>query len=51
MSKGIGFVAKSDYETVALNAIFITMGGGKKGATGFMEDYTYGLVLGNELKL
>jgi len=50
MEKGIGFGAEGDYKTAALGAVMFEMAKGRKGATGFMEDYTYdfvdGLVLG-----
>lgn len=50
MEKGYGFGAEGDYKTAALGAVFFEMAKQRKGATGFMEDYTYdfadGLVLG-----
>ncbi len=50
-AKGIGFGAEGDYKTAALNAVMNRMGSGRKGATGFMEDYTYDLTPGQELVL
>ena len=48
--KGIGFGGEGDYKTSALNAVLWKMAEGRKGSTGFMEDYTYdmadGYVLG-----
>jgi L-arabinose isomerase len=44
--KGIGFGAEGDYKTSALNAVLWKMAEGRKGATGFMEDYTYDLADG-----
>ena len=41
MEKGIGFGAEGDYKTAALNAVLVQMAKHRKGATGFMEDYTY----------
>jgi L-arabinose isomerase len=40
-AEGIGFAAEGDYKTSALSAILMKMAEGKKGSTGFMEDYTY----------
>ena len=39
--KGIGFGGEGDYKTSAMNAVMWKMAEGRKGATGFMEDYTY----------
>ncbi len=47
-AKGIGFGAEGDYKTAALNAVLCRMARGRKGATGFMEDYTYDLTPGGE---
>jgi L-arabinose isomerase len=44
MAKGIGFSAEGDYKTAALNAVLYQMAKHRKGATGFMEDYTYDFV-------
>ncbi len=50
MAKGYGFGAEGDYKTAALGAVLGRMAERRRGATGFMEDYTYdfsdGLVLG-----
>ena len=51
MAKGIGFGAEGDYKTSALNAIFCEMAKGRKGSTGFMEDYTYDFTKGDEVVL
>ena len=51
MAKGIGFGAEGDYKTSALNAIFCEMAKGRKGSTGFMEDYTYDFTKGDEMVL
>ena len=51
MSQGIGFGAEGDWKTAALGAVMMRMSEGRKGATGFMEDYTYDLTEGNELVL
>jgi L-arabinose isomerase len=44
--KGIGFGGEGDYKTSALNAVLWKMAEGRKGSTGFMEDYTYDLADG-----
>ena len=51
MAKGIGFGAEGDYKTSALNAIFCEMAKGRRGSTGFMEDYTYDFTKGEEVVL
>lgn len=51
MARGIGFGAEGDYKTSALNAILCKMAECRKGATGFMEDYTYDLTARKELVL
>lgn len=51
MAKGIGFGPEGDYKTSALGAVLFKMAEGRKGATGFMEDYTYDLTSGEELEL
>ena len=51
MAKGIGFGPEGDYKTSALGAVMQKMAEGRKGATGFMEDYTYDLTEGKELEL
>lgn len=50
-AKGIGFGAEGDYKTAALDAVLCRMAQKRKGATGFMEDYTYDLTPGEELVL
>ncbi len=50
-NKGIGFAAEGDYKTSALAAVLCKMAEGKKGATGFMEDYTYDFTPGDEVEL
>ncbi len=44
MGKGYGFGAEGDYKTAALGAVLSEMAKNRKGATGFMEDYTYDFV-------
>lgn len=51
MAKGIGFGAEGDYKTACLTAVMHKMAEGRRGATGFMEDYTYDLTEGQELVL
>jgi L-arabinose isomerase len=51
MARGIGFAAEGDYKTSALNAVMWEMAKGRKGSTGFMEDYTYDLTPGGEIVL
>lgn len=51
MAKGIGFGPEGDYKTAALGAVLFKMSEGRKGSTGFMEDYTYDLTSGEELEL
>lgn len=51
MAKGIGFSAEGDYKTACLLAVLHKMAEGRKGATGFMEDYTYDLTEGKEVVL
>ncbi len=51
MARGIGFGAEGDYKTAAMNAVMCRMAKGRKGATGFMEDYTYDLTPGGETVL
>ena len=41
MAKGYGFGAEGDYKTAAMGAVLSHMAKHRKGATGFMEDYTY----------
>ena len=51
MSKGVGFGPEGDYKTSALMAVLCKMAENKKGATAFIEDYTYDLTAGSELEL
>ena len=51
MSEGIGFGPEGDYKTSALMAVLCKMSENKKGATAFLEDYTYDLCEGEELEL
>ena len=51
MAKGVGFGPEGDYKTAALGAVLFKMSEGRKGSTGFMEDYTYDLTSGEELEL
>ncbi len=49
MYLGYGFAGEGDWKTAALTAVMKAMG--SEGASGFMEDYTYHLVSGNEYSL
>ena len=51
MAKGIGFGPEGDYKTSALMAVLCKMLEHRKGATAFMEDYTYDLLEGQETEL
>ncbi len=51
MAKGVGFGPEGDYKIAALSAVLMKMAEGRKGATGFIEDYTYDLTPGSELEL
>ncbi len=51
MGKGIGFGPEGDYKISAFSAVLMKMSEGRKGATGFIEDYTYDLTSGEELEL
>ncbi len=51
MAKGVGFGPEGDYKTSAFSAVLMKMAEGRKGATGFIEDYTYDLEPGSELEL
>ena len=51
MARGIGFGPEGDYKTSALMAVLCKMAEGRKGATAFLEDYTYDLTEGAELEL
>ena len=49
MAQGFGFGAEGDWKIAALTAVMKAMG--PQGASGFMEDYTYHLVKGQEYSL
>ena len=51
MAKGIGFGPEGDYKISAFSAVLMKMSESRKGATGFIEDYTYDLTEGEELEL
>lgn len=51
MANGTGFGPEGDYKTSALMAVLCKMAEGRKGATAFMEDYTYDLTSGAEKEL
>ncbi|MFA6800547.1 MAG: L-arabinose isomerase [Acholeplasmataceae bacterium] len=51
MNKGYGFAPEGDYKTSALSAVMQKMAEHMPGATGFLEDYTYDLVEGDETVL
>lgn len=51
MAQGVGFGPEGDYKTSALMAVMCKMAEGRKGATAFMEDYTYDLTYGSEKEL
>ena len=51
MAKGIGFGPEGDYKIAAFSAVCMKMAEGRRGATGFIEDYTYDLTEGEELEL
>lgn len=51
MAKGVGFGPEGDCKTAALAAVLCKMAEGRKGATGFLEDYTYDLPENNETEL
>ena len=51
MAQGVGFGPEGDYKTSALMAVMCKMAEGRKGATAFMEDYTYDLTSGSEKEL
>lgn len=51
MAKGVGFGPEGDYKIAAFSAVLMKMAEGRKGATGFIEDYTYDLTPGSELEL
>ncbi|SFG30441.1 L-arabinose isomerase [Oribacterium sp. WCC10] len=51
MAKGVGFGPEGDYKISALSAVLMKMSESRKGATGFIEDYTYDLTEGQEVEL
>ena len=51
MAEGVGFGPEGDYKTSALMATLCEMAKYRKGATAFLEDYTYDLEEGNEVEL
>ena len=51
MSLGYGYGGEGDWKVSAMTAIMKAMGEGGNGASGFMEDYTYHLVEGQEYSL
>jgi L-arabinose isomerase len=51
MAKGVGFGPEGDYKISAFSAVLMKMAEGRKGATGFIEDYTYDLTPDQELEL
>ncbi len=51
MAEGVGFGPEGDYKTSALMATLCEMAKYRKGATAFLEDYTYDLTLGEEVEL
>lgn len=51
MAEGVGFGPEGDYKTAALMAVLCKMAENRKGATAFLEDYTYDLTSGEEVEL
>ena len=51
MAQGYGYGGEGDWKVSAMTAILKAMGDNENGASGFMEDYTYHLVKGNECSL
>ena len=51
MAQGYGYGGEGDWKVSAMTAILKAMGENENGASGFMEDYTYHLVKGNECSL
>lgn len=51
MAQGYGYGGEGDWKVAAMTAIMKAMAEGKAGGTGFMEDYTYHLVEGEEYSL
>ena len=51
MAQGYGYGGEGDWKVAAMTAILKAMGEDGNGASGFMEDYTYHLVEGQEYSL
>lgn len=51
MAQGYGYGGEGDWKVSAMTAIMKKMGEGENGSSGFMEDYTYNLVKGEECSL
>ena len=51
MALGYGYGGEGDWKVSAMTAILKAMGEGGNGASGFMEDYTYNLIEGQEYSL
>lgn len=51
MAQGYGYGGEGDWKVSAMTAILKAMGEGGNGSSGFMEDYTYHLVEGQEYSL
>lgn len=51
MSLGYGFGGEGDWKVAAMTTILKAMGKNENGASGFMEDYTYHLIKGQEYSL
>ena len=51
MAQGYGYGGEGDWKVAAMTAIMKAMGKDGKGASAFMEDYTYHLALGEEYSL
>ena len=51
MKKGVGFGPEGDYKIAAYSHVLMEMSRGRKGATGFIEDYTYDMPSSGELEL
>ena len=51
MAQGYGYGGEGDWKVSAMSAILKAMGENGNGASGFMEDYTYHLVKGQEYSL
>ena len=51
MAQGYGYGGEGDWKVSAMTAIMKAMGENENGASGFMEDYTYHLVKGQQCSL